>query len=260
MRETSPAFKPASTCGQPLHLDGIDASVRRLRLFLPRDPVGQFHPHCYQYQPGRSTWVIETDPGDFARAGLGDLGEEESARSSKACSPRNSRATSSSPTARCGAISRPSAANAGPPTTSCCSAMPKRPRISPSARAPSSRWRTRSRSIQSFRAAGGRNVKAALEHFERARREEVEKTQHSADVSLVWFEQSTLLVDGPDALRLRPDDAFQGHHLRQSRAAGAGIRQAGRPAGGARYARARLRRRHRKPGRRRHSSRSGCAA
>ena len=31
-------------------------------------------------------------------------------------------------------------------------------------------------------------MKAALEHFEHARREEVEKTQHSADVSLVWFE------------------------------------------------------------------------
>jgi len=31
-------------------------------------------------------------------------------------------------------------------------------------------------------------VKAALARFESARREEVEKTQHSADVSLVWFE------------------------------------------------------------------------
>jgi anthraniloyl-CoA monooxygenase len=31
-------------------------------------------------------------------------------------------------------------------------------------------------------------VKTALAHFESKRREEVEKTQHSADVSLVWFE------------------------------------------------------------------------
>jgi anthraniloyl-CoA monooxygenase len=31
-------------------------------------------------------------------------------------------------------------------------------------------------------------VKAALSHFESQRRDEVEKTQHSADVSLVWFE------------------------------------------------------------------------
>src|SRR6202012_5622905 len=32
------------------------------------------------------------------------------------------------------------------------------------------------------------NVAAALEQYEYGRREEVEKTQHAADVSLVWFE------------------------------------------------------------------------
>ena len=35
---------------------------------------------------------------------------------------------------------------------------------------------------------GGRDVKGALAHYETERRLEVEKTQHSADVSLVWFE------------------------------------------------------------------------
>src|SRR5437764_3228581 len=32
------------------------------------------------------------------------------------------------------------------------------------------------------------NVEAALDLYEQGRREEVEKTQHAADVSLVWFE------------------------------------------------------------------------
>ena len=41
---------------------------------------------------------------------------------------------------------------------------------------------------EAFRATGGRDVTAALAHFETERRHEVEKTQHSADVSLVWFE------------------------------------------------------------------------
>ena len=41
---------------------------------------------------------------------------------------------------------------------------------------------------EAFRFTGGRDVKTALARFESARREEVEKTQHSADVSLVWFE------------------------------------------------------------------------
>src|SRR5712671_3034539 len=41
---------------------------------------------------------------------------------------------------------------------------------------------------EAFRFTGGRDVRTALARFESARRTEVEKTQHSADVSLVWFE------------------------------------------------------------------------
>jgi anthraniloyl-CoA monooxygenase len=41
---------------------------------------------------------------------------------------------------------------------------------------------------EAFRSTGGRDVATALAEFEARRREEVEKTQHSADVSLVWFE------------------------------------------------------------------------
>ena len=41
---------------------------------------------------------------------------------------------------------------------------------------------------EAFRLTGGHDVSAALSHYETARREEVEKTQHAADVSLVWFE------------------------------------------------------------------------
>src|SRR5260370_27120479 len=41
---------------------------------------------------------------------------------------------------------------------------------------------------EALRSTGGRDVAAALAEFETRRREEVEKTQHSADVSLVWFE------------------------------------------------------------------------
>lgn len=37
--------------------------------------------------------------------------------------------------------------------------------------------------------AHGETVQTALEHFERTRREDVEKTQHAADVSLTWFEK-----------------------------------------------------------------------
>ena len=42
--------------------------------------------------------------------------------------------------------------------------------------------------FNALRATGGKNVKKALARYETERRLEVEKTQHSADVSLVWFE------------------------------------------------------------------------
>ena len=64
---------------------------------------------------------------------------------------------------------------------------PRPPRISPSAPAPSSPWKTPSPCSSASTAHA--DVPSALAHFEATRREEVEKTQHAADVSLVWFEQ-----------------------------------------------------------------------
>ena len=48
--------------------------------FFRETEHGIFIAHCYQYQPGRSTWVMETDPETYARAGLANLDEEASAR------------------------------------------------------------------------------------------------------------------------------------------------------------------------------------
>src|SRR5581483_10108805 len=47
--------------------------------FFGETEHGIFIAHCYQYEPGRSTWVMETDPETFARAGLDKLSEQESA-------------------------------------------------------------------------------------------------------------------------------------------------------------------------------------
>src|SRR5262249_55460720 len=48
--------------------------------FFRETPHGIFSAHCYQYEPGRSTWVMETDPETFARAGLDSHDEAASAR------------------------------------------------------------------------------------------------------------------------------------------------------------------------------------
>src|SRR5258708_24679967 len=40
---------------------------------------GPFIAHAYQYEAGRSTWIFETDPATFKRAGLEGLNEKQSA-------------------------------------------------------------------------------------------------------------------------------------------------------------------------------------
>jgi anthraniloyl-CoA monooxygenase len=48
--------------------------------FFKETDAGLICAHTYQYEPGRSTWVMETSPETWARLGFDALGEEESAR------------------------------------------------------------------------------------------------------------------------------------------------------------------------------------
>ena len=45
--------------------------------FFRETEHGIFIAHCYQYEPGRSTWVMEVQPETFARAGLDRLDEAQ---------------------------------------------------------------------------------------------------------------------------------------------------------------------------------------
>src|SRR5262249_57572067 len=47
--------------------------------FFRETEHGIFIAHCYQYEPQRSTWITETDPQTFARAGLANLDAPASA-------------------------------------------------------------------------------------------------------------------------------------------------------------------------------------
>jgi anthraniloyl-CoA monooxygenase len=149
-------------------------------------PHGIFIAHAYQYEPGRSTWVLETDPDTFARAGLERMGEAESARYMERVFAEDL---------------------AGHPLTTNRSLWRRFPMIR-NARCTMGNVvllgdakSTAHFSIgsgtklamedaialfESFRARA--DVPGALAHFEATRREEVERTQHAADVSLVWFE------------------------------------------------------------------------
>lgn len=147
---------------------------------------GPFIAHAYQYEAGRSTWIFETDPDTFKRAGLEGLGEQESAdrmhdifkwflgdhrllinRSMWRNFPmiRNKRWVKDN-MVLLGDAKATAHFSIGSGTKlamedaiALYEAMAKAP-----------------------------TVDAALHDYEHGRREEVEKIQHSADVSLVWFE------------------------------------------------------------------------
>ncbi len=208
--------------------------------FFRQTEHGIFIAHCYQYEPQRSTWITETDPETFRRAGLDKLDEAASARFVERCSRPSSRATGSPPIARSGAIFRPSAASAGSPTTWCSSATPRRRRISRSARGPSWPWRTASHSTRlSAPPAAAMSRRRSRNSRPPARRGGEDPAFRRCLAGLVRARRS-FLEHGPDPLRVRSDDALQGHHLRQPGAAGARIRGAGRSRGGTRGVRERL--------------------
>jgi anthraniloyl-CoA monooxygenase len=167
---------------------GSTRSFDAFTFFFRETEYGIFIAHCYQYEPHRSTWVMEVQADTFAKAGLDNLDEAQSARFLETIFARELQGHKL-------LINR--------------SMWRNFPRIS------NGRWvkdnivllgdakATAHWSIGSgtklamedaialynaFRETKGRDVPAALARFETTRRDEVERTQHAADVSLVWFE------------------------------------------------------------------------
>jgi anthraniloyl-CoA monooxygenase len=147
---------------------------------------GPFIAHAYQYEAGRSTWIFETNPETFARAGLAGLDEKKSAdRMAEIFGWFLD----------------------GHPLLTNRSMWRNFPMIR------SKRWIKNNmvllgdaKATAHFSIGSGTKlamedaialadamqrtptIAAALDQYEHGRREEVEKTQHAADVSLVWFE------------------------------------------------------------------------
>jgi anthraniloyl-CoA monooxygenase len=156
--------------------------------FFRETEHGIFIAHCYQYEPGRSTWVMETDPQTFARAGLDKLDETASAKFLEGVFARelaghrlivNRSLWRNFPTIRCERWTSGNIVLIGDAKATAHFSIGSGTKLA---------MEDAIALYEAFRATGGRDVKAALAHFEAERRLEVEKTQHSADVSLVWFE------------------------------------------------------------------------
>jgi anthraniloyl-CoA monooxygenase len=157
--------------------------------FFFRETVhGIFIAHCYQYEVGRSTWIFEADPETFARAGLGNLDEAQSAKAMEEIFAAelqghklitNRSLWRNFPTIRCEHWTHDNIVLIGDAKATAHFSIGSGTKLA---------MEDGIALYEAFRATGGNNVKAALAHFETQRRTEVEKTQHSADVSLVWFE------------------------------------------------------------------------
>jgi anthraniloyl-CoA monooxygenase len=156
--------------------------------FFRETEHGIFIGHCYQYEPDRSTWIIETDPRTFARAGLDKLDEAASARFAEklfADELKGHRLVTNRsiwrnfPTIRCERWVADNMVLVGDAKATAHFSIGSGTKLA---------MEDGIALYEAFRATGGRNVAAALSHFETQRRDEVEKTQHSGDVSLVWFE------------------------------------------------------------------------
>ncbi|EFH10121.1 bifunctional salicylyl-CoA 5-hydroxylase/oxidoreductase [Pseudoroseomonas cervicalis] len=154
--------------------------------FFKETEAGIFIAHCYQYEANASTWVLETDPETFARAGLGDMDEAQSAAYLEKVFEEELQGhrllTNRSlwrrfPALRCARWVKDNMVLLGDAKASAHFSIGSGTKLA----------MEDAIGLHAAFMAGG-DVATCLARYETARRTEVEKTQHAADVSLVWFE------------------------------------------------------------------------
>ena len=147
---------------------------------------GIFIAHTYQYEPGRSTWVLETDPETFEKAGIGAMSEQESADFLEGVFAEeldghklliNRSMWRNFPMIRNARTTMGNVVLLGDAKSTAHFSIGSGTKLA------------MEDAIALYESVMRKpTIADALAHFEETRREEVEKTQHAADVSLVWFE------------------------------------------------------------------------
>ena len=147
---------------------------------------GIFIAHAYQYEPGRSTWIFETDAETFAKAGLAGMDEQQSALLMEKIFARdlaghplliNRSVWRNFPMIRNRRWTKGSMVLLGDAKATAHFSIGSGTKLA---------MEDAISLFESIRST--RTVAQALVRFETARRGDVERTQHAADVSLVWFE------------------------------------------------------------------------
>ena len=156
--------------------------------FFKETEFGIFIAHCYQYEAGRSTWVMETDPDTFKRSGLGEMDEAASAKFLETIFKEeleghplitNRSVWRNFPVIHCKHWVKDNVVIMGDAKASAHFSIGSGTKLA---------MEDAIALHESF-LSQGLNVSQALAHYEQTRRIEVEKTQHAAEVSLVWFEE-----------------------------------------------------------------------
>jgi anthraniloyl-CoA monooxygenase len=154
--------------------------------FFKERAEGIFIAHCYQYERGASTWVLETEPETFRRAGLADATEAESARFMENIFAdelgghkliTNRSLWRQFPMIRCARWTRGNVVLLGDAKATAHFSIGSGTKLA----------MEDAIALHAAVMAGG-SISECLSRFENGRREAVEKIQHAADVSLVWFE------------------------------------------------------------------------
>ena len=188
-RETYKSHFAPQTDLRPNHFTwmGSTRPFDAFTFYFKETEHGVFIAHCYQYEAGRSTWVLETDPDTFVRAGLDKMDEAASARYLEGVFAdelqghpliTNRSLWRNFPMIRCDRWVKDNIVLLGDAKATAHFSIGSGTKLA----------MEDSIGLHQAFHAKGLNVGAALAHYEAARREDVEKTQHAADVSLVWFE------------------------------------------------------------------------
>jgi anthraniloyl-CoA monooxygenase len=165
---------------------GSTKPLDAFKYFFRETPEGIILAHCYQYEPDRSTWVIETDPETWGKLGFDGQSEQEMASTlEKIFSEEldghpfivNRSLWRNFPTITNKTWVKGNAVLVGDAKATAHFSIGSGTKLA---------MEDAIALYECFK--NETDLKKALSKYDTARREEVEKTQHAANVSLAWFE------------------------------------------------------------------------
>ena len=165
---------------------GSTKPLDAFKYFFRETPAGIILAHCYQYEQGRSTWVIETDEATWKRFGFDTMGEAQMLPVLERVFAEeldghpllaNRSIWRNFPTIVNQTWVKGNAVLVGDAKATAHFSIGSGTKLA------------MEDAIALYEALKNEGeVKKALARYDTARREEVEKTQHAANVSLAWFE------------------------------------------------------------------------